>query len=70
MEQHMQKRRGFEHIITPQDVLVREARQLREEAGKLPACPQQAELLRKARQADTASHIEAWLRSAELRPPT
>ena len=46
-----------------------EAARLREEAKKLPQGIKREELLRKARQAETASHISEWLKSPGLQPP-
>lgn len=45
------------------DRLAKEAARLRDEASHLPMGKERAELLRKARQADTASHINEWLSS-------
>jgi hypothetical protein len=39
-------------------------------AAGLPYGKEREELLRKARQLETASHINEWLSSRELRPPT
>jgi len=46
-----------------------EAVRLREEAKKLPQGIKREELLRKARQAETASHMSEWLKSPGLQPP-
>ncbi len=40
------------------------------EAAKLPHGKERDELLRKARQLETASHMNEWLSSPELKPPT
>jgi hypothetical protein len=42
---------------------------LREEAKLLPPGDIRDVLLRQARQADTAAHIDDWLRSQGLQPP-
>ncbi|MDP1585472.1 MAG: hypothetical protein Q8M18_18795 [Bradyrhizobium sp.] len=42
----------------------------RGEAEKLPPGKQRAALERKARQLETASQINQWLSSAELKPPS
>lgn len=42
----------------------------RDEAGKLPPGKDRDALLKKARQLDTASHINEWLSSSGLRTPT
>jgi hypothetical protein len=39
------------------------------EAQKLPHGKERDALVRKARQLETASHINQWLSSAELQPP-
>jgi hypothetical protein len=39
------------------------------EAHKLPYGKERDALVRKARQLDTASHINQWLSSPELKPP-
>lgn len=57
------QRLGFE------DRLASEAARLREKAASLPAGIERDLLLRKARQAETASHINEWLSSPGLRSP-
>jgi hypothetical protein len=49
--------------------LSEEAKRLREETKLLPPGAKRDELIRKARQADTGSHMSEWLRSPGLRPP-
>ncbi len=49
--------------------LAREAEQAKAEAEKLPDCIERDLLLKKARQAETAMHINEWLASPGLRPP-
>ena len=60
-------------IIQPTDVLeeqlATEAERLREQAMKLKPGVERDALLRKARQAETGSHVSDWLRSPELQPP-
>jgi hypothetical protein len=46
-----------------------EARRLKEQAKKAAAGRKREALLRKARQAETGSHMSEWLRSPGLRPP-
>jgi hypothetical protein len=53
-----------------EDRLAEQVRRLREEAELLPHGPVREAALRKARQAETGSHISEWLRSPGLRPPT
>jgi hypothetical protein len=50
--------------------LIEEARRARAEADQLPPGEERDGLLRKARQADTAAHINAWLNSPGLKAPT
>jgi hypothetical protein len=52
-----------------EDRLASEAVRLREKAGSLPAGIERELLLRKARQAETASRINEWLSSPGLRSP-
>ena len=59
----MQRRRSFP------DGSTQEAERLRAEAEKLRPGPQRHALERKARQAETAAHIDEWLKSPGLRPP-
>lgn len=54
---------------SPKDRLLQEAEQARERAEVLPPGEQRDALLKKARQADTAAHIDDWVYSSGLRPP-
>jgi hypothetical protein len=63
------QRRRFENTLTFPDRLSKEAERLRQEAETKPPGPEQDELLRKARQAETAAHIDEWLASPGLKPP-
>ncbi|MDT4739923.1 hypothetical protein [Bradyrhizobium sp. WYCCWR 12699] len=65
----MQKRRRFKQVFSLEERLAEEARRLREEAELLPHGPVRDEALRRARQAETGSHISEWLRSPGLQPP-
>ncbi len=66
-----QRRRIIKHKMTFQERLADEALRFREAAEKLPPGSHARELLlRRARQADTASQIDEWLKSPGLRPPT
>lgn len=65
----MQKRRRFKQTTSLEERLAEVARRLREEAKLLPHGPAREEALRKARQAETGSHINEWLTSPGLRPP-
>jgi len=59
----------FEQSTTIEVRVDREATNLRQQAHGMPAGIRRDELLRKARQADTAAHMSEWLRSPGLRPP-
>jgi hypothetical protein len=60
------QRRRFKHVLTFPDRLEKEAKALKE---KVPPGKEREVMLRKARQADTALHINEWLSSPGLRPP-
>jgi hypothetical protein len=64
----MQLRR-FKQVISFPDDLTQEAKRLRAEAEKLPLGMQRHDLERKARQAETAAHVDEWLKSPGLQPP-
>jgi hypothetical protein len=66
----MQRRRRIKQTISLHDRLAAWAKAARELADALPAGPERDALLRKARRADTASHLQDWLDSAGLQPPT
>jgi hypothetical protein len=63
------QRRRFKHVLSFPDRLANEGECLREEAEKLRHGPERETLLRKARQADTALHVDKWLSSPGLQPP-
>jgi hypothetical protein len=64
----MQLRR-FKQVISFPDDLTQEAKRLRAEAEKLPLGMERHDLERKARQAETAAHVDEWLKSPGLQPP-
>jgi len=67
----MHKRRRFKHEKNFQERLAEEAARFKEAAEKLPPGSHAQELLlRRARQAETASYINEWLTSPGLQPPT
>jgi hypothetical protein len=64
------KRRRVKHIETFEERLAQEAIKFKEAADKQPIGSMARELLlRRARQAETASHISQWLSSPGLQPP-
>jgi hypothetical protein len=65
----MIKRRRFDQSIPLKDRLAAFAKDMRERASRLRPGAERDDLLRRARQADTASHIDDWANSQGLRPP-
>jgi hypothetical protein len=63
-------RRRFRQIQSFKDRLHLYAQDARKRADDLPPGPAKDGLLRKARQADTASHLDEWVNSPGLQPPT
>jgi len=63
------QRRHFKDVLSFPDNLTREAERLRAKAGKLRPGTERHDLERKARQAETAAHIDEWLDSPGLQPP-
>ena len=64
------RQRRFKHIKSFQERLAEEAEQFKAAAAQqLPGSHAREILLRRARQAETAAHIDAWLKSPGLRPP-
>jgi hypothetical protein len=65
----MQKRRRFTQTEPLEKRLADEVSRLRKEARGTPPGIERERLIRKARQAETASHIQEWLTSRELQTP-
>jgi hypothetical protein len=65
----MQRRRRFKQTTSLKDRLASFAREARQQASELRPGPEQDALLKKARQADTAAHLEDWANSCGLKPP-
>ena len=65
----MLKRRRVKQTLALEDRLGDRATQLRAEAAKLPDGPEQASLLRRARQAETAAGMSEWLKSPGSQSP-
>lgn len=65
----MQMRRRFKQTTSLKQRLDEEAERLRGKAKSLPPGSERERATRKARQAETASHISEWLRSPGLQPP-
>lgn len=56
------KRRRFKQVAKLEERLGKQANRFRAEAKGLPPSPERENLLRLARQADTASQMSAWPR--------
>ena len=69
MEQRMQKRRRIQQTETLENRLTQAIVRLRQQAGGTPPGLERERLIRGARQAETASHINEWLSSPGLRTP-
>ena len=66
----MTRRRRFKQSDSLKERLSIFVEDIRAKADALPPGPEKEELLRKARQAETASHIDEWANSSGLRSPT
>ena len=64
------ERRRFQHTTPLEQRLTEEAQRLRKEARGTPPGIERERLVRRARQAETAVHIQEWLKSPGLRAPT
>jgi len=64
-----QQRRRLKQLKSLEERLAEDAKRLREEAKLLPPGAMRDATLRKARQAETGSHMSEWLRSPELQSP-
>ena len=64
-----QQRRRFNQTQTFQDRLAEEAERFRKAAEEAPPGMARELLLRRARQAETASRVNDWIRSPGLQPP-
>ena len=63
------ERRRTKQVVNLETRLATEAKRLRVEAEALKPGAIRDEMLRKARQCETGSHISDWLRSSGLRAP-
>jgi len=64
----MQRQRHFKQTSSLPERLAEWAKEVREQAAHLPPGPDREALLKKVRQADTASHLDDW--ASGLQPPT
>ena len=62
-------RRRFKQTLSFPDRLAAFAEAARAQAARLPPGLEQDDMLRKARQADTAAHLAEWANSPGLQPP-
>ncbi|APG10201.1 hypothetical protein BKD09_17890 [Bradyrhizobium japonicum] len=63
-------RKRVKHMTTFEELLADEARLFKQAAEEQPPGSMARELLlRRARQAETASHMNEWLQSPGLQPP-
>jgi hypothetical protein len=68
-EQRMLKRRRFKQTKSLKERLLERAEQLREEAKLLPYGLVRDAIIKRARQAEAAAHMDEWLNSPGLQPP-
>jgi len=66
----MTKRLRIKHVKTFQERLAEEAMRFKTAADLLPPGSERELLLRRVRQAETAAHLDDWLSSPGLQPPT
>ena len=69
MEVMPRKRNRRKNTTSTSERLLEAAAEARSQASLLPPSPLRRELLHKAREAETAAHINEWLTSPGLRPP-
>lgn len=65
----MSQRNRFKQITSFEHRLADEAQRCKQQAEALPPGEDRDRFLRKARQAETASHISEWLKSSGLASP-
>jgi hypothetical protein len=63
------RRKRFKQVSSLKDRLIQQAQRLRRQAKEMPPGVRRDEFLRKARQTETAAHLDDWLSSAGLQPP-
>jgi len=63
------KRRRFKQQITLEDRLSAWAKSVEQKAAQLPPGPEREALIKKARQADIAAHLNEWAKSPGLQAP-
>jgi hypothetical protein len=63
------QRHRFKQTVPLDQRLTQEAKRLRKEAQGKPSGIERERLIRRARQAETAAHMQEWLTSPGLRTP-
>jgi hypothetical protein len=63
------QRRRFKQTQSLAERLSEQAKRMRAEAKLLPPGPARDEMIRKAREAEIAAHLNEWLTSPGLQPP-
>jgi hypothetical protein len=66
----MRKRQRFEQTLSLRERIELWAQTVRDQATLLPPGHQKEALLKKVRTAEAASHLDAWVNSRGLRPPS
>lgn len=64
-----ERRRRFQQTRPLEERMAEQATKLKEKASQLPGGKERDDLLRRARIAETGSHISDWLTSPGLQPP-
>jgi hypothetical protein len=65
----MDTRNRVKQVSSLKDCLTQQADNLRKQAKEMPLGVRRDELLKQARQAETAAHLDDWLSSSGLQPP-
>jgi hypothetical protein len=65
----MQRLHRIKQTLSLEERLAEEAKQLRDEAKKLPPGPTREGLLRKAQEDEMVAHMSEWITSPGLQPP-
>jgi hypothetical protein len=63
------KRNRRKNLTSTTERLLEAAADARKQAALLPPGPERRDLLRRAREAETAAHMNDWLTSPGLQPP-
>jgi hypothetical protein len=66
----MLKRRRFKQTTSLAERLMEDVSHLKEKLARLGAGPEREHIIKRIRQNETATHIDEWLRSPGLQPPT